>query len=571
MALSKLNSKNSIAILMLQRCPSPDEVPLPPESLVDLEESKKEYELATMYKCTICSEVFPFPRGLQDHFIKEHSSHDTSKVSSTPSLHCPFCIDSFKSTNALQRHAVTNHDKHICKHCLDWFDTERLLYRHIREKHIFKCPFCEHEETKKYYIIQHIKINHKDKEPKNFKIHFPMEKVQCKICNIKTSSRDSLKSHYFWVHLKYACELCCEYFLTSEEHVSHVEEIHAIPCGACDSIFYSSRRLKRHFNQSHKEVSSNMSPTSKSDTHKFECKTCNKGVSTKIFLKRHTYWSHKKYICDFCLQEFKSVELEEKHFMVNHNSVCVFCNEKQFDIDSLNAHLASEHPDLKPFACENCGQTFRDRKELNTHRKEHEKDRNHLCHICGASFYLETHLTTHKYTHLSESEKGKVTCAKCNKKFMFLYQLKRHMNIHTQEKAYKCLDCKASFMNAAALKSHLKSHAKVHKCDQCNFEVKNKENLISHMKAIHSNKEIFQCSLCQKRFLSESDAIFHISFHSKNDMNKFDNPVDRVLTLQCGFCDGIFSDKIKLSCHVKMHLKNAKMKGNLKNKKYRTI
>jgi len=61
--------------------------------------------------------------------------------------------------------------------------------------------------------------------------------------------------------------------------------------------------------------------------------------------------------------------------------------------------------------------------------------------------------------------------------------LKRHMEIHSGEKPYKCQQCPYAASEASTLERHMKSHSgeKPYQCQQCPFATILEESLKRHM------------------------------------------------------------------------------------------
>lgn len=75
------------------------------------------------------------------------------------------------------------------------------------------------------------------------------------------------------------------------------------------------------------------------------------------------------------------------------------------------------------------------------------------------------------------------------------------MRLHTGEKPYKCKYCERKFVQVANLRRHLRVHTgeRPYACDMCTSRFSDSNQLKAHM-LIHNNEKPFECESCQMRF-----------------------------------------------------------------------
>uniref|UniRef100_A0A8C8SC42 C2H2-type domain-containing protein n=1 Tax=Pelusios castaneus TaxID=367368 RepID=A0A8C8SC42_9SAUR len=112
-------------------------------------------------------------------------------------------------------------------------------------------------------------------------------------------------------------------------------------------------------------------------------------------------------------------------------------------------------PGEKPFACAECGKSFRLKGNLVKHLRSHAKVRPYKCTECEKSFTRQDKLTDHFRTHTGERP---YVCTQCGKSFKS--KLNNHYRVHTGERPFKCTDCGKSFMLKKSLVKHQQNHGK---------------------------------------------------------------------------------------------------------------
>jgi len=120
------------------------------------------------------------------------------------------------------------------------------------------------------------------------------------------------------------------------------------------------------------------------------------------------------------------------------------------------------------------------------------------CKLCLSSFLSE--YSYQKHLVVKHKNKSKFSCKHCSKTFYTNKELKRHMDVHEQQKFFICHACDHIFNRLSALKRHKED---IHKlkpnvCDICkqDFDFYDDPNMEDLYKQLCSNL----CDFCIECF-----------------------------------------------------------------------
>ncbi|XP_061476280.1 zinc finger and SCAN domain-containing protein 31-like [Rhineura floridana] len=145
-------------------------------------------------------------------------------------------------------------------------------------------------------------------------------------------------------------------------------------------------------------------------------------------------------------------------------------------------------------------------------RRIHTEERLYKCQDCRKSFDHRSHFIRHKKIHTGEKP---FQCADCGKSFNRNSNLTTHMRTHTGEKPYKCSDCGKSFRWSSDFIVHERTHTgeKPYSCADCGKAFRRSSNLTAHERT-HRGEKPYKCLDCGKSFTRGLYLIAHKKTHT---------------------------------------------------------
>uniref|UniRef100_A0A3B5A0U1 C2H2-type domain-containing protein n=1 Tax=Stegastes partitus TaxID=144197 RepID=A0A3B5A0U1_9TELE len=177
--------------------------------------------------------------------------------------------------------------------------------------------------------------------------------------------------------------------------------------------------------------------------------------------------------------------------------------------DGISDREVKDDAKRKPYSCTECSKTFHYIFHMKTHMKLHTEERPFFCSICGQKCLYKSHLKIHMRTHTGEKP---FVCPICGKKYAHKASMQSHMSEHA--KHYSCSVCERSFAWYTELKYH-QCHTGKNRfsCSLCGKSFSKIAGLSYHLK-IHSGEKSFSCSVCRKKFRKKGHLKYHVLIHT---------------------------------------------------------
>ncbi|XP_034734557.1 zinc finger protein 276 [Etheostoma cragini] len=135
-----------------------------------------------------------------------------------------------------------------------------------------------------------------------------------------------------------------------------------------------------------------------------------------------------------CTAVYRAPDGLKKHIKEHHEEVrarpCPHpgCN-KVFMIDRyLQRHVKLIHTEERNYICDQCGQTFKQRKHLSVHQMRHSGAKPLQCEVCGFQCRQRASLKYHMTKHKAEADL-EFACLMCRKRFEKAHNLNVHMSM----------------------------------------------------------------------------------------------------------------------------------------------
>ncbi|XP_055544843.1 zinc finger protein 665-like isoform X2 [Wyeomyia smithii] len=214
------------------------------------------------------------------------------------------------------------------------------------------------------------------------------------------------------------------------------------------------------------------------------CEICGKTFKFRATLKQHEqiHYGIKEFECTVCGKRFMHKGTLKVHLRLHTGEMpykCPYCPKRYRGQTALDCHVFRHTK--QGTKCPQCSSVFATPSIVKQHIREvHTTERSHTCQICGVTYKHRKSLRLHLRNH------QKRNCPDCGKVFSSVYAMMTHRKIHAQDHfQYKCTFCERKFEKEDELQSHAKLRGRGFQCDMCCHSFNKKDYLDNHHRRNH--------------------------------------------------------------------------------------
>lgn len=194
-------------------------------------------------------------------------------------------------------------------------------------------------------------------------------------------------------------------------------------CDVCRKTFAVPARLVRHYRTHTGE-------------RPFECEFCHKMFSVKENLQVHRriHTKERPYRCEVCGRAFEHSGKLHRHMRIHTGErphACSVCKKTFIQSGQLVIHLRT-HTGEKPYRCSapGCGKGFTCSKQLKVHSRTHTGEKPYHCDICFRDFGYNHVLKLHRVQHYGAKC---YKCTICDDTFKSKKEMESHIKGHADD------------------------------------------------------------------------------------------------------------------------------------------
>ncbi|XP_010770424.1 zinc finger protein 646 isoform X1 [Notothenia coriiceps] len=510
--------------------------------------AEEDEEDGDLCQCSLCGNTYTSMRALRSHLRGHTQSHGTPASSGPSSMSsheevkdeeaeemmiCSTCGESFANSQDLITHQLL-HDKEQVD-SVNQLDMNKSGVSEAKEDVKSICGRCGI-----FCISLHHLTNHGCSTERTEKLTHTEQEMKGNDVSQHDDTTDN-KETFDTKDRQYKCDQCGRSYRHAGSLLNHKKshKTGVFRCLVCQKRFYNLLALKNH-QRSH------------FDKKRHSCNECGKAFKIQKqlinHLKRHK--ENQAKIQDLnnqiqALMEMNGTRPDGGMQSLTPNTNQAFPStrrrkqvfEGKIEQTKCETSIKSENTgDQRPFACDQCGRTYRHAGSLVNHKNSH-KTGEYYCSVCNNNYPNQLAMKNHMRTHFALK---KHSCPNCGKGFRGKKQLLAHVCADLRKekagvkkvlkpRAFKCKECKKAFVSVDKLTTHTcdappgRSDAQTSmirikeerpfKCMICNRSYRHAGSLLNH-KNTHKTGH-FSCTFCSKPFTNPMALRNHTRIHTQ--------------------------------------------------------
>ncbi|KAJ8416083.1 hypothetical protein AAFF_G00381050 [Aldrovandia affinis] len=564
----------------------------------------EELDDGEVYQCSVCGTHYTSMRALRSHLCS-HTQFQSTTTSTGPSslsslkeeeeepcedqeeegslIICSTCGESFSKEQDLQEHQLMHSQAMVDKTVLSKGVSSQ--YTNGKRDESMICGMCGVACTDYLQLETHLcsdqgrpegEMNEDDKVVGEMEGRHSGEHQEspdsenrphkCDQCGRAYRHAGSLlnhkKSHKTGVFRCFVCQQRFYNLLALKNHQRTHFDVKRHKCDECGKAFKIQKQLLNHLriheenrarvqelNQQLQSLMQMNGTGSKggTDIHSVNANMNEKSSSSRRNSQSRSQWA--TVLCNKC---------GETH---NCKKACPAVGtrvEPQVEVKSEEGKMS----DCRPYACDQCGRTYRHAGSLFNHKNSH-KTGEYFCAVCNNTYSNQLAMKNHLRIHFAVK---KHTCQDCGKAFRGQKQLSSHARSHHRKEApttwgrgegnrrakegkdIKCEGCRQSFTSTAQLLAHT-----------CRLQpASTSAGAQSHLNGVSTDEEAggsakgeekeerpFGCNICGRTYRHAGSLLNHKNTHKTGHFN-------------CSLCAKPFSNPMALRNHTRIHTQKKK-------------
>ena len=216
-------------------------------------------------------------------------------------------------------------------------------------------------------------------------------------------------------------------------------------------------------------------------------------------------------------------------------------HDDSLKLEKIPLHSVQNTQKTQSVKCPDCHKMLCSLTSLKRHYQIHTGVKPYKCVHCNKAFTQSHHLKKHLMSHKTESQRS-VASNSPEKK-----------SSDKEKSVHICKVCDKQFLGLRQYKNHLTSHdtSRPFQCEKCGIRCKRLAHLKNHM-LTHTQDKTYSCHFCTKKFIHSNQMERHMRIHFHEEA--YTNAVTGDVMYVCKHCPKVCRTAAGLSKHHTVHM-----------------